>query len=208
MKNKEYLKRKQHELLIQIDNLAIQYNEKITSRLYKSIRETDWDNADEDVIELMYQDLEEVYTLSLPFLKECYEEVQDSPLFISDYKTLTYHKDGLDIEQRIKKYVSMYQNAGLEIQKELIPYHFNRILHTENRTFYFNVAKQKSKNTYKEGYVWVADVYGDGDDCNGVCEDNWGEMMLEADVEEPPFHPDCNCEIFWYSIPADEVQYL
>ena len=57
----------------------------------------------------MYQDLEDVYTLALPFLKECYGRFDDSPLFISDYKTLTYHKDGLDIEQRIKKYVNSYQ---------------------------------------------------------------------------------------------------
>lgn len=208
MKDKNYLKQKQHELLMQIDNLAIEYNEKITTYLFKCVREFSWENASEDVIELMYQDLEDVYTLALPFLKECYERIDNSPLFVSDYKTLTYHKDGLDIEQRIQRYVSSYKEAGLELQKELIPFHFNRILHTENRTFYFNIAKQKAKKDYKEGYITVADVWGDGDNCKGICEDNWGEALLESDVEEPPFHPECDCEIFWYQIPVDEVQYL
>ena len=192
---------------MKIDSLADQYNEKITARLYKSVREFDWENASEDTIEFMYQDLENVYTLALPFLKECYEIVDNSPLFVSDYKTLTYHKDGLDIEQRIQRYVNTYKEAGLALQKELIPLHFNRILHTENRTFYYNIAKQKSKK-YKEGYIIVADVYGGGGDCNGSCSEHWGEMMLESDVEEPPFHPNCGCEIFWYQIPADEIKYL
>ena len=206
MKSKEYLKQKQQELLVKIDNLATQYNEKITARLYKCIREFDWENVDEDIIELMYQDLEDVYTLALLYLRECYEIIDDSPLFVSDYKTLTYHKDGLDIEQRIKRYISSYKEAGLEIRKELIPYHFDRILNTENRTFYFNVVKHKAKKEIKEGWVWVADVYG-SNDC-GSCGDNYGEMMLESDVEEPPFHTKCQCGIIWYSIPVDEVQYL
>lgn len=174
------------------------------------MREYDWENASEDVIEFVYQDLEEVYTLALPFLKECYEIVDNSPLFVSDYKTLTYHKDGLDIEQRIQRYVNTYKEAGLELQKELIPYHFDRILYTENRTFYYNIVKQKSKKKYKEGYVQVADVWGDDCDCchNNICHDYHGEAIPEDEVEEPPFHPQCGCEILWYQIPADEVKYL
>ena len=204
MKDKNYLKQKQHELLMQIDNLAIEYNEKITTYLFKCVREYDWENASEDVIEFVYQDLEEVYTLALPFLKECYEIVDNSPLFVSDYKTLTYHKDGLDIEQRIQRYVNTYKEAGLELQKELIPYHFDRILHTENRTFYFNIAKHKQ--THKPGYIEVVDIWG-SNDC-GSCGDNYGDMILESDAECPPYHTYCGCECFHYQIPADEVKYL
>jgi len=33
-------------------------------------------------------------------------------------------------------------------------------------------------------------------------------MIPEDEVEEPPFHPNCDCNIIWYAIPPDEIQYL
>lgn len=85
------------------------YNEKITSLIFSSLKLSDWETTFEDTLNLIYEDLEKVYVSTLAFLKENYDIKDDSPVFISDFKTLTYHADGLDIEQRVKRKIEFYQ---------------------------------------------------------------------------------------------------
>lgn len=105
------------------------------------ILEQSWNEREEEVINLVYAALEEIFVQTLEWLSDCYDIKENPEHFISDFKNLTYHKDGMDIEQRIKKYIVKYRQAGLENDRMMIAYEMSRIMKTEGRTLFFNLTK-------------------------------------------------------------------
>ena len=203
MKSIQYLKSNQAIKLKKIDEIEELYSEKIISLIYTMILEQSWNEREEEIINLVYAALEEIFVQTLEWLSDCYGIKENPEHFISDFKNLTYHKDGMDIEQRIKKYITKYRQAGLENDRMMIAYEMSRIMKTEGRTLFFNLTKQKIKNA-KPGAVWVADIWG-SDECKGGCSMYYGEAIPESEViAEPPFHQFCGCNIFWYPVEQDD----
>ena len=122
--NKE---KKTKELLSDIAKLEKKHEDKIAviivSALRKSektIEESDliaiWDEAEDKIIDLIYELLERVYRLILEFIKEVYPEAKISKRI--DIKSLTWQEDGKTIEDRVKLYCD-YAHEVLKTDKNI-----------------------------------------------------------------------------------------
>ena len=193
--NKE---KKTKELLSDIAKLEKKYEDKIAvvivSALRKSektIEESDliaiWDEAEDKIIDLIYELLERVYRLILEFIKEVYPEAKISKRI--DIKSLTWQEDGKTIEDRVKLYCD-YAHEVLKTDKNIsdlrdrLIHNFIRIVETEDIVVLNQVLKRRVADYYP--YVQIS---------NGSCE-CCGSVEIERveNVSEwPPRHPMCGC---------------
>lgn len=196
MLNKE---KKTKELLSDIAKLEKKYGDKIAvvivSALRKSektIEESDliviWDEAEDKIINLIYELLERVYRLILVFIKGVYPKAKISKRI--DIKSLTWQEDGKTIEDRVKLYCD-YAHEVLKIDKNIsilrnrLIHNFIRIIETEDIVVLNQVLRRVAEDY---PYVQIS---------NGSCECcGPREIELVKNVSEwPPFHPMCKCVV-------------
>ena len=192
--NKE---KKTKELLSDIAKLEKKYEDKIAvvivSALRKSektIEESDliaiWDEAEDKIINLIYELLERVYRLILEFIKEVYPETKISKRI--DIKSLTWQEDGKTIEDRVKLYCDyahevLKTDKNISILRNRLIHNFIRIIETEDIVVLNQVLRRVAEDY---PYVQIS---------NGSCECcGPREIELVKNVSEwPPFHPMCKC---------------
>ena len=194
--NKE---KKTKELLSDIAKLEKKYEDKIAviivSALRKSektIEESDliaiWDEAENKIIDLIYELLERVYRLILNFIKGVYPKAKISKRI--DMKSLTWQEDGKTIEDRVKLYCD-YAHEVLKTDKNIsnlrdrLIHDFIRIIETEDIVVLNQVLRRVAEDY---PYVQIS---------NGSCECcGPREIELVKNVSEwPPFHPMCKCVV-------------
>ena len=202
--NKE---KKTKELLSDIAKLEKKYEDKIAvvivSALRKSektIEESDliaiWDEAENKIIDLIYESLERVYRLILNFIKGVYPKAKISKRI--DIKSLTWQEDGKTIEDRVKLYCDyahevLKTDKNISILRNRLIHNFIRIIETEDIVVLNQVLRRVAEDY---PYVQIS---------NGSCECcNSGGIELVKNVSKwPPFHPICKC----VAIPLTEEEY-
>ena len=187
--------------------LSDEYTEKIVSRIYNSIRLSDWETAEEDVLNLYWEGFEQNYKMTKQWLKDNYGIEASLEPFVSDFKTLTYHRDGIDTEDRIKRKLNDYKENQFDPSlKQRVAYEIGRQEKTEQKYFFFNLTKQKLIETYPAYKVFVSIDNLDGyDDCWHLGENgehdcgNYHDKIQHVCITElqdsdlPPYHPECEC---------------
>lgn len=190
--------------LSDLQQLSTEYSEKITSKIYECIRLADWENAEEDVLNLIWEGYEKNYAMTKAWLMDNYAVEASLSPFISDFKSLSYHRDGLDIEERTKRKLQDYQANMFDPSiKQRVAYEISRQTNTENRYFFFHLTRQVLIEKFPGYQVFVTIDNPDGyDDCGPhapICEEhhyNFEKGMCIMDISDsdlPPYHPDCEC---------------
>lgn len=191
-----------------LQQLSEEYAEKIISRIYASIRLSDWETTADDVLNILWEGYEKNYKMTERFLKVNYGIESSIQPFISDFKSLLYHRDGIDIEERTKRKIEYYQEHQLEANiKQKVAYEIGRQEKTGHKQFFFNLSKQKLTEVYPSSriYVSIDNLDKDYEDCfenveGGVplCEDKYDKIqhVRLSDIQDtdlPPYHPECEC---------------
>ena len=190
-----------------LQKLADEYSEKMIKRIYESIRLSDWETTADDVVDLLWQGYERNYKMTKEFLKSNYGIESSLEPFLSDFKALSYHRDGIDIEERTRRKIADYQVNELDpFIKKRVAYEIGRQENTGHKYFFFNLTKQKLVDVFPSSRIYVTIDNLDGwDDCeeNGdggvlLCEEK--AHMIEhkcladiQDIDLPPYHPECEC---------------
>lgn len=165
-------------------DLIIKDNENYKEDLYKIIKKFINENKkqlEDKVTDAIYDSLENTLSITLKYAREMYKSFnQDKNI---DLKNLLYNKDGKTLEERI--------HAWIEDENPMnLLYHFCLILDTET----FQIIHQGIRNKINIEYV---EVVGDGgcEVCGEYCD---GELYYEDEIEFPPYHPGCMCEVLFY----------
>lgn len=163
-------------------DLIVKDNENYKETLYKVIKETIEDNDfEEKIIDNIYNALTNTMSLTLAEARKMYKSFDESRHIELEY--LLYSKDGKTLEQRIHNWMGEKNIMNLF-------YHLCLILDTETYQVIHQTIKQKVNIDYVE-------IIGEGgcDTCASYCT---GEVYKEEDIELPPYHPGCQCEVIYY----------
>ena len=189
--------------LSDLQQLSLEYSEKIISKIYGYIRLADWENAEEEVLNLIWEGYEKNYAMTKAWLMDNYAVEASLAPFISDFKSLSYHRDGIDIEERTKRKLQDYQlNMFDPSIKQRIAHEIGRQTITENKQFFFSLTKQVLVEKFPGYRVYVTIDNLDGyDDCEHapICEEhhyNFEKGLCIMDISDsdlPPYHPECEC---------------
>ena len=186
-----------------IQQLSNEYAEKVISKIYTSIRLADWDTAEEDILNIYWEGYEKNYALTKKWLMDNYAVEASLEPFISDFKTLSYHRDGIDIEERMKRKLQDYQDNSLSPNIKIkVAYEIQRQTNTEYKYFFYNLTKQTLVENFPSSQIYITvDNLNGYDDCSEsiICEEYHDKfqnglcIMEIQDIDLPPYHPDCEC---------------
>ena len=185
---------KTEKLLNQVKEIIDEYAEEIAKLNIEILEQDkiDWFNYIEEYLDIIYNALEEVYSITLDFIRDVYNiEPIDEEITENDINNLTYKKDGLNLKQRILNHFNDYKEN--KPNKERLLYDFMQILNTEAMCVNNNLIKNKIKEEFEYGII-------EDSNCCEVCSEyvSAGPIILD-DIEEPPYHPNCECFITYYS---------
>lgn len=176
-----------------------EYQEKIVKFILKfmtNIKNNDtvnWSEIEKTLNDYIYSSLAETLSSSLSLVKEAYG-IKNKKL---NLKELTWQEDGKTIEDRIHSYCygvkELVSTADEAILKRLLVYNMTRLLDTETI-----VIHNRSVRQLLEGDIEYAEVLN-GDECCEDCEIHFSQGKIPiADLELPPYHPDCECYVIYY----------
>ena len=95
---------KTEKLLNQVKEIIDEYAEEIAKLNIEILEQDkiDWFNYTEEYLDIIYNALEEVYSITLDFIRDVYNiEPIDEEITENDINNLTYKKDGLNLKQRV-----------------------------------------------------------------------------------------------------------
>lgn len=158
--------------------------------------EWNWETFFVDLENLIFESLEKTYSITIKWIKTIYgidfKEVIDKETL----EDLTYSKDGKSLEERIKKHYD-----GAVGRANVKDYLYNRIvLIMDTETLY---ASNHIIHSKLKKYATHIEVIGIAEcaDNSGLCETyiNKGKILIGELEELPPYHPDCQCEVIYYT---------
>ena len=161
-----------------------------------------WNNLIETIISLMYISLKQTYQITLQEAKNIYhiENNLDKKITEEDIQPYLYNKDGLTLEERIEKHILEAKEKESYDQDDRNVLIFKEIRVLDNETLV--VSHKLLKDAVKEKVEYGMVVGGGG--CNrSCCSEGSNEWKPIDEIEEPPYHPNCTCEII-YSDPEDD----
>lgn len=184
MKINPNIKNKRLAQMRELYDLITKDNENSKENLYKIIKETINENKDileESLTNLIYGSLENSLSITLTHARQMYKSFDENKII--NLKDLLYSKDGKTLEERIHGWMTEENVMNLF-------YHLCLILDTET----FQIIHQTIKEKVNVDYV---EIVGDGgcDTCADYCD---GEVYKEEEIELPPYHPGCMCEVIYY----------
>lgn len=156
----------------------------------------EFDNFEQDTLNLIYKSLEETYSLTSQSVKDIYNITSKS----AKVKDLTYSGDGKTLEGRLEQYFSELLNyvssrdmVDWNVIKNSLNYRLMLILDTETQNVKIKVAQIKV-----EGHCEFAEVLP------GVCCPGSGGIFPVDELDFPPYHPGCMCEVIYYEELTDD----
>ena len=181
---------------------------KILAQCNKSIRamkqnptiiEKEFSTMTKIVRNYIWESLEETYSLSSKMVKEIYDLSSQK----IDLKNLTYDGDGQTLDERLTKYFSEILDYLLEhkeksdwdLVKRNLRVRLLLILDTETQT-----VKTKVINRKVEAHCEFGEVLP-GECCSGS-----GGIYPIDELDLPPFHPNCQCEVIYYEELTDSEE--
>jgi hypothetical protein len=144
----------------------------------------------ETIVNIIYTTLEEVIALALKALRDCFGIETTSQTVID---SLTYQGDNKTISDRVNIALAESQKVSFHY----LLFRMLLILSNEARTVYnelvYNTLSDSSLN------IWFEIVQAE--DCCTECEEEYAGMVgpIEMLTERPPFHPDCQCQIVYFT---------
>ena len=158
----------------------------------------EFDNFEQDTLNLIYKSLEETYSLTSQSVKDIYNITSKS----AKVKDLTYNGDGKTLEERLEQYFSELLNhvssrdaVDWNVIKNNLNYRLMLILDTETQNIKIRVTQIKV-----EGHCEFAEVLP------GVCCPGSGGIFPVDELDFPPYHPGCMCEVIYYEELTDDEQ--
>ena len=147
----------------------------------------------------IWESLEETYSLSSKMVKEIYDLSSQK----IDLKNLTYDGDGQTLDERLTKYFSEILDYLLEhkeksdwdLVKRNLRVRLLLILDTETQT-----VKTKVINRKVEAHCEFGEVLP------GECCPGSGGIYPVDELDLPPFHPNCECEVVYYEELTDSEE--
>ena len=181
---------------------------KILAQCNKSIRamkqnptiiEKEFSTMTKIVRNYVWESLEETYSLSSKMVKEIYDLSSQK----IDLKNLTYDGDGQTLDERLTKYFSEILDYLLEhkeksdwdLVKRNLRVRLLLILDTETQT-----VKTKVINRKVEAHCEFGEVLP------GECCPGSGGIYPVDELDLPPFHPNCECEVVYYEELTDSEE--
>jgi hypothetical protein len=197
------MKTKMKTLRKEIDNLIEKYLQQITKIILSASKSypKNWDKTYDEIEDLFYKFLTEVYQNVNAFLKSAYKNIPEFD--IKDIFELAYDTDGKHITERLKEYwnegfLRLNDNKKnlINVQNYLINM-YDRILFTESR-----VVESKLKKMKRPLDATMLVIESGCDKCEG------GTYPPDEDIDLPPFHPYCNCTYYYEVAENDDVEDL
>ena len=150
----------------------------------------------------MYISLKQSYKMTLKQLNKIYSIKISIPKRITNKEIdkYTYSKDNFTLFERVKQYIDKAENE--EITELVLKFHMARILDNETLVVVHKLMKDKLQEEKIE-YAMVVKGGGCDRDCCNVVEE-WKPI---DEIEEPPYHPNCTCEII-FSDPEEDDEEL
>lgn len=150
----------------------------------------------EQVLDLTFESLEQTYSYSCSMVKEMYN-ITSKPI---DLKDLTYNDDGKTLDERLLEYFQELNEYVLDYIKNNEPIVWDTIkrslhqrlllvLDTETQTVKNKVIRLKVEGHCEFGEI----LSGECDSCPGS-----GGIYPIDELDIPPFHPECMCEVIYY----------
>lgn len=181
----------------QIDLTLDEYLYEITKIILKASKDypDDWDKYYQQVEDLFYEFLVNIYNIVNNYLKTIYKKIPE--FSIEDIYELTYNADGKTLTERLKehwqevgKHLKINSDDRINISNHLVNM-YDRILFTESR-----IIESKLKKIKKPEEATILVIESGCDKCEG------GDYPPDEDILLPPYHPNCNCQ--WYYEVANE----
>lgn len=166
--------------------LALAGNDMSKEDIYKLLKEhmeKHRKDIKEQIYDTIYQRLEKNLVLSLQQLREQYQSFDEKRHL--DIMDLFYSKDGKTLPERIDSWLD---NEDLDLY--VVFYQLCLILDTET----FHILHKSMLNKVNIEYC---EVIGCGECCE-ACENLGGELYPINEVESPPYHPNCTCQLIGY----------
>ena len=161
----------------------------------------DFEQLYKDILDLMYISLRQTYQLTLSEGAKIYKvlnNVSIEKISNEDINQYTYSKDNLSLEQRVEQYI---KDASVEkINKDTLIFRETTILDNETLVLHHSLLKSKLKQEKVE-YAMVITGGGCNRDCCNSIEPEW---MPIDEIEEPPYHPNCTCELIFDENESDD----
>lgn len=158
--------------------------------------------VDDDLLDLIYKSLEKTYSQTCKMVSDIYDITSKS----INIKDLTYDGDGKTLDERVTNYIyelleyirSCYKE-GKPVDWEKIKRNLHNrlllILDTETQTVKIKVTKRKVEAHCEFGEVLP-----------GQCCPGSGGIFPIDELDEPPYHPGCMCEIIYYEELTDDSE--
>ena len=187
-------------LLTDVKNIVDTYSEDIAKLNIKILKidNPNWILFVEDYLDIIYDALENIYSLTLEKIKDIYEvEILNEEVTEESINNLTYSKDGLTLKQRIVKHCKEYEKE--KPSKERLLCDIIKILNTEALCIMNNLISNKIKFEYA--------AIDNGNECCDLCSDYANEEYIPInDFEEPPYHPNCECIAVYFTLKEIELK--
>lgn len=191
---------KTRKLLINVKEIIDEYAEEIAKLNIKilKVENPDWAMFIDNYLDIIYNSLEDVYSITLEKIREIYNiEILNEEIIEKDINKLTYFKDGLTLKQRIIKHCEEYEKE--KPTKERLLYDIVKILNTEALCVMNNLISNKVKFEYA--------AIDNDEECCKLCLDYADEEYIPIDdFEEPPYHPNCECIAVYFTSKEIELK--
>ena len=182
-----------------MDNIENFAKNNFNSTEFQKYSTEQMESCQEDITKLLYECLEKIYPLVVKFVKKNYPEVEFEKINVA---SLTWNKDGLTLEERIKKHLVDSSQKLLELYKDgvidydsvqkILDIEIVRIMDTESYIISNTILHDKLKKVSK--YFEIL-----GGNCCEYCDEHISGIQNITQLEDiPPFHPNCQCMVIYY----------
>ena len=174
---------------------------------YNDEQVLDFNQLYQDILDLMYISLKQTYKITISQGAEIYsalekekEKIEKKKISNKEIDNYTYSKDELTLAKRVKQYIEDAKEGN--INRDVLIFYETRILDNETLVVHHKLLKAKLIK-YKVEYAEV--IPGGG--CNKDCCNTEMEVSMPIDeIEEPPYHPNCTCEIIYLDSEDDDEE--
>lgn len=181
--------------------IGLKYLNNILTKIFTTINNNKPldDKLYQNVLDIIYQCLEEVYLNTIKKLESIYKDLKDFE--IDDISELTYKEDGKTLEERVKSYLNEASSLNYQLTfKELISFKFYRLMRTE--ISHLETIIKKKKISVSADVMIIEGTCN----CNGICDQYIGVYAIDENIDFPPYHPNCTC--ICYPDQSDDIDDL
>lgn len=145
--------------------IGLKYLNSILTKIFAAINNNKPldDKLYQNVLDIIYQCLEEVYLNTIKGLESIYKDLKDFE--INDISELTYKEDGKTLDERVKFYLNEASSLNYQLtSKDLISFKFYRLMRTE--ISYLETIVKKNKVSVSADVMVIEGTCN----CNGICD--------------------------------------